>query len=193
MIEIPLYTGTQVQLTELDLEKDAPNIADWCQDPLVFQRVLKGKFHLPTVDEVKKAIEEAMKKAEESEACFYFAVRLIDEPQSLVGYTRVPYLFAMHQFAELALDFRDEETAKKIGLETLKLMLHYLYMEANFYKIESSIPSCEKTICELYEQAGFVKEVVGREAIYYDGEYVDEFVYGMTRPEYKAKYFEVRQ
>lgn len=193
MIEIPLYTGSQVQLTELDLEKDAPIIAGWCQDPLVFQRVLKGKFHLPTVDEVKKAIEEAMKKAEESEACFYFAVRLIDDPHSLLGYLRTPYLFAMHQFAELSMDYKDEETAKKYGPESLKLMLHYLYMEANFYKIESNMPSCEKALCDLYEQAGFVKEVVGREAIFVDGGYVDEFVYGMTRPEYKEKLYEVRQ
>lgn len=191
MIEIPLYTGKQVQLTELDLDKDAAKIADWCQNPRVFQRVLNGKFHLPTVDEVKKSIEETMKKLEESETCYFFAVRPLNDADQLLGFVRIPYLFAMHQFGLLRMDFEDEASARNYGLETLNLMLHYLFMEANFYKIESEVAASEIILSGLFEQAGFTKEVVGREAIFDNGAYVDEYVYGITRPEYKLLHGEV--
>ena len=193
MIETPLYTGKSVELTELDIEKDTPLLAEWCQDPLIYHRVLDGHFRAPSAAAVKKSIEEAMKKVEDTETWYFFVVREIDKPEDLVGFVRLITQFPMHQYAEIAFGFKDEETAQKFGAETLRLFLHYLFMEANFYKLEMGIAACEMTLGRLLEEAGFTRDVVGREAIFLNGEYVDEYLYGMTRPEYRQKNSEVRQ
>jgi RimJ/RimL family protein N-acetyltransferase len=188
-----MYTAKTVELTELDLEKDTPLLAEWCQDPMIYHRVLDGHFRAPSTAAVKKSIEEAMKKVEDTETWYFFAVREIEKPEDMVGFVRLINQFPMHQYAEITFGFKDEETAQKFGSETLQLFLHYLFMEANFYKLEMGIAACETTLGRLLEDTGFTRDVVGREAIFLNGEYVDEYLYGMTRPEYRKKNNEEKQ
>jgi len=192
MINTQLFKGNKIELTELDLDKDSPIIAEWTKDPCTFKRIMEGKYRLVSTAAVKKSLTETLKKSDERKDSFYFAVRTLDE-QKLVGFARFPIFAPMHQFAGLRLDFANDAALKDYGIETLGLMAYYGFMELNLFRIGTRVSACELEMMSLYEQFGFSKDIIRREANFHYGSYFDEIVFGMNQPLYKDLYTEVKQ
>jgi RimJ/RimL family protein N-acetyltransferase len=192
MINTQLFKGNKIEFTELDLEKDSPIIAEWTKDPCAFKRIMEGKYRLVSAAAVKKSLTETLKKSDERKDSFYFAVRTL-EAQDLVGFARFPVFVPIHQFASLRLDFANDGALKDYGAETLNLMAYYGFMELNLFRIDTRVSACELEMMSLYEQFGFSKDIIRREANFHYGSYFDEIVFGMNQPLYKDLYREVKQ
>lgn len=192
MINTQLFTGKKIELTELDLEKDSPIIAEWTKDPCTFKRIMDGKYRLVSAAAVKKSLTDTLKKSDERKDSFYFAVRTLGS-QELVGFTRFPVFIPIHQFASLRLDFATSPALKEYGAETLRLMTYYGFMELNLFRIGTRVSACENEMMSLYEQFGFTRDIVRREANFHYGSYFDEIIFGMNQPLYKDLYEEVKQ
>ncbi|MHC1739612.1 MAG: GNAT family N-acetyltransferase [Anaerolineaceae bacterium] len=185
MIGVSLFSGKTVELTAINIEKDAATLAKWTLRPAVFQRMVSGNYHAVTEAEMKKHLTEILKKAEEKRNSFYFTVRL-REDQKLIGYAQIPWFFQAHQAGQVYVDFGEESDLITYGDETLQLIVHYGFMEVNLYRLAAAIPAYETEMVELFERNGFLREVQRRDAVFHNGQYFDELEYAQLINEYKT-------
>jgi RimJ/RimL family protein N-acetyltransferase len=74
------------------------------------------------------------------------------------------------------------------GREALLLMLEYGFGILNLHRIELEVYSFNSRAAHLYESAGFVREGVRRQTLFYNHEYHDVVMLGMLESEYRERY-----
>ena len=185
MIGVSLFAGKKVELTAVEVEKDASALSKWVLRPSAFQHILTGNYHAVKESEMKKRLTDLLKKAEEKRSSYFFSVRTLSECK-LIGFAQIPWIFQSHQTGRIAVDFGSDDDLAAYGDETLQLLQHYAFMEVNLYHLSTSIPAYEAATISLYERNGFLLEVRRREANYHQGKYFDELDYAQLRPEFQA-------
>jgi RimJ/RimL family protein N-acetyltransferase len=191
MIGKSLFIGDQIELTALDPEKDAEALSTWSSDKEFVGQFLEGPFRQYPIYELKKKVKEILKKADENNRSYYFAVRKKEDP-TLVGLLRFGWIWPSQQVGRLFLDFGTEESRRLYGAEVLKMALRYAFMELSFHRLWAELPGNNLAKMELYEKAGFLREVQRREAVFFDGKYYDEITYSILKPEWKKSQVEVQ-
>ncbi|MFX1497952.1 MAG: GNAT family N-acetyltransferase [Promethearchaeota archaeon] len=76
---------------------------------------------------------------------------------------------------------------KGIGTEAVKLMLEYGFLELNLHKIYSNILVPNKSSLKVAERVGFIQEVVLREEIYLDDNFIDNIFITIFKDEWLQK------
>ena len=190
MLGKSLFVGEAIELSAINAEKDAAAFSKWAEDPAFARRFNFGHFRPIPEHEMKKKLEEQLKKAEEKRDAYLFTVRK-REGGDLIGFARISWMLSSHQVGGVYVDFGDPVDLDKYGNETLQLMLRYAFMEVNLHRVGVEFPAYETSMIALYEQNGFLREIQRREAVYHAGKYWDELVYALLKPEYKMKYEEV--
>lgn len=186
LITKQLFTGSQVELTELDAEKDAAAIAAWTMQPAFNRKLFRGTFKPRQAAEMKKKLQEMLKEADENKQAIYFAIRKIDSPD-LAGMLWFPWVDAQHQTAWLDMAFVEESDLAALGQDTLDLALYYAFMELSLNRLAVRMGADEPALMYLYEENGFIREVLRRENVFNQGRFLDEYVYAMLRTEWKEK------
>jgi RimJ/RimL family protein N-acetyltransferase len=184
MINRTLFMDGNIKLTALDPEKDAEALSRWTSSPSFVAHYFDGIFRPYMVSEIKKKWKEMLKKASESGSRYYFAVREKDS-DSLVGLIKIGWVSASNQATNLFLDLIDERSFELYAGIALKMALQYIFMELSLHRVSAYTSTNNEREIALYERAGFLRESQRRQAIYHDGNFYDELVYGLTRPEWK--------
>lgn len=73
-----------------------------------------------------------------------------------------------------------------LGTEATRLIVGYGIEELGLHRIELGVFAFNPRAQRAYEKAGFVVEGVLRDALYWDGEWVDSIVMSVLAPEWKA-------
>lgn len=183
MINRALFLNERIKFTALDPEKDAETLSRWTSSPSFVSHYFDGFFRPYMVSDVKKKMKEMLKKASESNSRYIFAIRESGNGR-LVGLVKIGYVSGSNQATNLVLDLEDGFFAQ-FAESALHLALQYIFMELSLHRVSATIPSHNEEEIALYEQAGFLRESQRRQAIYHDGKYYDELVYGLLRPEWK--------
>jgi RimJ/RimL family protein N-acetyltransferase len=184
MINRPLFTDGSIKLTALDPEEDAGVLSRWTNSPSFVSHYFDGFFRPYKVDEVKKKLKDVLKKASESNARYIFAVREADS-RKLFGLVKIGYISGSNQSTQLFLDLMEEESFEQYAGSVLAMVLRYIFMELSLHRVSVRIPSYDEKALSLFEGAGFLRETQRRQAIYHDGCFHDELVYGLLRPDWK--------
>jgi RimJ/RimL family protein N-acetyltransferase len=185
MNDTPLYEGRTIRLTPIDIEKDAPVIADWSYTPQVVSQIREGTANPMTLYEVGKVLETWRKAAEEGGHTFFFALRPSQE-ERLVGFLRLVNIQWVHGAGLFSLVIGDEHDWKTSAHEALGLALNYAFDELNLFRVTVRIPEDDYLAVNLFRRAQFFLEVRQRQAIFRDGHYIDRLSFGMLRPEWEA-------
>ncbi len=80
---------------------------------------------------------------------------------------------------------RKEYWGKGYGPEAKMLMLRYAFYDLNLRKIISEVYGSNQRSIRMQEKCGGVLEGILKEHIYIDGQYVDQFVFGFFKKDYK--------
>lgn len=190
MIGKSLYQGEMVDLSAIDAEKDAATFSKWSADPAFFRMMDEGFFHQITSFDVKKKLEERLKKADERHDTYYFAFRK-HESEELVGYAAFIWLRASHQVSAMHFYIADDDNWPTLGLEAFQKLLHFGFMELSLNRIEIIAPATHVKLIGLAEKNGFLREVQMREASFHEGKIVDRLVYGLLKSDFKKLQAEV--
>jgi RimJ/RimL family protein N-acetyltransferase len=86
-----------------------------------------------------------------------------------------------------------EHWRKGYASEAILLLLRYYFLELRYQKVNADVYSFNTASVRLHERLGFVQEGRLRRMIYTDGQYFDDFIFGMTAEEFAEKhsaYFE---
>lgn len=190
MISRTLFSDGAIKFTAIDPEKDAEILSAWSNSPVFLQHYFDGFFHPYMPGEISKKVKEMLKKANENRAQFYFALREV-EGNRLVGLVKLGYVVGANQSAWIAVDLPDAPVFQLYGKPALNLALDYAFLELSLHKLGVQLPACCTDEIALYEAAGFLRESQRRQAVFFEGHYYDELVYGLLRSEWKMRQQEV--
>lgn len=184
MIGNSLFTGNLVEMTSLNPEKDMDALSSWTADQEFVKEFLAGTFQSFAAFELKKVMTEKIKKADERNSAYYFALRPVGKPE-LIGLLTFGWLWGPQQCGRLFLFFEDNAALELYGREALQLGLRYAFMELSLHRLWTELSEHNPQKIHLFEKAGFLREVQRKEALFFDGKYFDQLDYAILKPEWK--------
>ncbi|MGI9016188.1 MAG: GNAT family N-acetyltransferase [Euzebya sp.] len=117
----------------------------------------------------------------------HFAIRLLDEHNSLVGTLGFTSIEWSNRVAELSITVPDPSRwGKGYGTEAISLAVEFGFEEMNLHRIQLSVFSYNTRALRAYERVGFVREGVLREYLARDGRRHDMIVLGLLAEEWRA-------
>jgi RimJ/RimL family protein N-acetyltransferase len=159
----PLFDGTKISLSALDLEKDAAILARWTHDPNYLQLMGQEPARPMTPGQLKKRIPEEDKPENQH---FRFAIRTLDENR-LVGVVALHWIEYSNGYAWLTLGIgAPQDRGKGYGREALRLILNFAFNELNLHRVNCWLGEYNVTAQHLLESQGFQLEVRSRQAIH---------------------------
>ena len=73
-----------------------------------------------------------------------------------------------------------------LGSEAVRLVLAHAFGTVGLHRIELDVYAFNPRAQAVYERAGFVREGVRRDALYWDGEYTDAITMAILAPDWRA-------
>jgi len=179
-----------IRLTLLDPGKNADLLADFAGSPSIVRHHLDGIFKPFAVSDIKDLAKEDLNMEGDENSAHYFAVHLV-ESGKLIGLLRVGDITSSHQTAWIDINMANDEVFSAHACDVLRLALRYGFAELGLYRVYVEIPSYSEAEITLYEAAGFLRETQRRQAVFYNGSYYDDLLYGLLRSEWMKKQQEV--
>ncbi|MDQ1644055.1 MAG: hypothetical protein QOJ50_239 [Cryptosporangiaceae bacterium] len=84
----------------------------------------------------------------------------------------------------LRRDYRD----RGLGGEAVRLVLAHAFGTVGLHRVELEVYAFNARAQAVYERAGFVREGVRRDALYWDGEYTDAITMAILAPDWHASH-----
>lgn len=94
-----------------------------------------------------------------------------------------------HRHAELSILIGDKEYwGKGYGSDAIIAFGHWYFNQKGAHRLWLTVLATNPRAQRAYEKVGFTREGTWREQVYMDGQWVDEYLYGLLRPEFNARY-----
>lgn len=147
-------------------------------------RRLTGTQHSFTLDGIRRYIEG--KSADESTVLLLIA---LSDTNEVIGDIVLQDIDRINRNANLriAID-SDEHMGKGYGPESIRLLLEYGFGILNLHRIELQVFAYNERAIKAYEKAGFSKEGVQRDILYYNHRYHDSILMSILEDEYRTMY-----
>jgi ribosomal-protein-alanine N-acetyltransferase len=167
-----LLEGNKVNLKlcsreDLDFFVDFWNNLDWYGD------------YEPLMEQMTKA--EAEKRFADTSDRAYFIIRKKDG-------TNIGLMVHLGQSSgaiTIGYAIEPSEHGKGYGTEALQLMVDYLFLAKETYRIKANTDPENRASQRILEKAGFKKEGVSRKSSFVRGQWRDEYNYAILRDEWK--------
>ncbi|HEY9860427.1 MAG TPA: GNAT family protein [Candidatus Obscuribacterales bacterium] len=190
MLSKTSLSGDRVRLTSW-MPQDLPALADWYQQS-DFLRLLDAQ---PAYPYSEAFLSQWLEERQKSNHAFIFAVRpTSSEPattatkDTLLGYVELDGILWNHQVSWISIAIGEEHWGHGYGFEAMQLALTFAFEELNLHRIQLTVFSYNDRAIALYEKLGFQREGVYREFVHRSGDRHDMYLYGLLRPEWKAKF-----
>jgi RimJ/RimL family protein N-acetyltransferase len=179
-----LFDGDLIYLDAFDPEKDGETEAKWTNDP-AFVWPLEGEPAKPLSAAQMKKRREKEKDDEKAKRLLHFVIRS-REGDRLLGFARLQWLELTNGAGHLRLYIGDPADRNKgYGSEALRLILRYAFEELNLYRLSISVAAYNEGAIRFFARAGFVTEVVRRQALHRNGRRWDLLMMGLLKEEWK--------
>ena len=129
--------------------------------------------------------ERAPRKTDEGldvEAAAARAEQAVDER---VGLVALPWVFEDTQSAFLMYWITPEHRGNGYATAATELLLDYVFRECGFHKIAAYVHEENDASAALLESLGFQREGVLRQEVFIDGEWIDQYRYGMLAGQWR--------
>jgi RimJ/RimL family protein N-acetyltransferase len=185
-IERSLFQGEHINITQLDVEKDAEVISAWTHDAETM-RLCELKAVKPYSPwKIKKVLEAMEREVEDKQRVYLFAIHS-QADKRLVGLVLIDAIDWAHGSGRIRLLIGDKQDHRKgYAKETLAMMLHYSFAELNLHRLQAVIPEYNQVALGLFTKAGFAEEVRQRQAINRFGQRWDMISMGILKFEWQA-------
>ncbi|MGO4346680.1 GNAT family N-acetyltransferase [Paenibacillus sp. MCAF9] len=168
----------RIYLRKLE-ELDAPIMLANTTDEEI--RYMTGTKHNFTLEQIQAHIYNI----NNDPSRYDFAICLKDDDQ-MIGELSISDIDEENKKAGFRITMNSIKlTGKGYGTEALKIVLRFVFEELNLNRLELEVFSHNLRGIRAYEKAGFVKEGVLRESLYYGGTYSDEIIMAIIKKDYK--------
>ncbi|GAA5913033.1 hypothetical protein JCM6882_005542 [Rhodosporidiobolus microsporus] len=114
--------------------------------------------------------------------------RTLEEEEIAVGWACLSQRFpgSSHLNANFGLSLHPKHQGKGYGKEIMEWLLEMAFQRFNLHRIEGEVFSWNEPAIKIYKSCGFVQEGRRREAMYQEGEYRDDLIFGLLKHEWRA-------
>ncbi|MGD2177465.1 MAG: GNAT family protein [Anaerolineae bacterium] len=177
-----LLRGRRVQLTALS-EEDAPTIARWDGDSQ-FLRLYGAR---PARPRSEAGIAEWLKGLRDDDRTVALGIRPLDSDE-LLGTLELDGILWPHRVCGISVAIGDRQHwGQGYGYEAAELGLTFAFDEMNLHRVTGTVFSYNERSIAMVERLGFRREGTFREFLERDGKRHDMLLYGLLRPEWKAR------
>ncbi len=171
--------GKKITLRPFRLE-DADPLWDSLESDLTNK--LTGTHATFTRDMIDNYITKQVKADDDDRASFIIAV---GNDLRAVGEVVINDIDHDNHSANIRISlFYEQDFNKGYGTEAMRLMVDYGFKTLNLHRIELGVYAFNPRAIRVYEKIGFKQEGILRDALYWDGEYVDEITMSILAHEW---------
>lgn len=165
-----------------ELQKDdIPILNNWRNNPELIS-CLGAPFRYINQDVDYAWFDSYMKNRN---TCVRCAIIRDEEFIGLVSLVNIDHL---NQTAEFHIMIgNSDEKRKGAGAFATKEILSHAFMNLNLQRVELTVLETNKAAISFYEEIGFVREGVKRNAKYKQGKFVDMYMYAILRSEFTSQ------
>lgn len=122
-----------------------------------------------------------------------FIIALPDDDRAL-GEVVLNDIDRDNQCANIRIAFFDETQVNKgYGTEAMRLMVDYGFKQLGLHRISLGVYAFNPRAIRVYEKIGFQREGVLRDALHWQGEYIDEVIMSILAHEWQALSTDVQE
>jgi RimJ/RimL family protein N-acetyltransferase len=162
---------------------DLPLLLQWLNDPQLMRHWAQPA---PIVTEEQLARDLAGRFARFDTAGYFMIER---EDGTPIGRIEFEQLDDRSRSAEVMILIGDAAArGKGYGTEAMVALLRYLFHQRNLHRVYLTVLAWNIAAQRSYAKVGFVVEGRLRDDLYFDGKFHDQFVMGILREEFDAKW-----
>jgi RimJ/RimL family protein N-acetyltransferase len=186
-MQIQLFEGQRIRLTEIDYDKDYEIESRWTHDS-GFMRLLEfGPVYPLSPAQIKKRYEALEKQAREEKNLFHFRVRSREDDR-LVGLASIEWIEWTNGNGFLKFGIGSaQDRSQGLGTETLQILLRYAFDELNLYRLTAMVQEYNQAAIALLHKAGFMEEVRRRQCLLRDNRRWDLINFGLLQSEWREQ------
>lgn len=177
-----MINGERIRFRGME-RSDLPRFVDWVNDSDVRRGI--SSFLPMSMAREERWFEDMLKKPIEEHP---FAMEIRDgEKWVLAGSVGLMHIDWISRKAEIGIMIGEKRYWNKgYGTEAMRLILQHGFETLNLHRLYLRVFSDNLGAIRAYEKAGFVHEARMREAHFADGEYKDDLMMSLLRPEWDA-------
>ncbi|MED1666378.1 GNAT family N-acetyltransferase [Brevibacillus laterosporus] len=176
-----LFQSARIYLRKMTAD-DVTIYHTWRNDMEVM-RTTNPAIDLCTLDNTQEFVNQVILGSSASKS-YMIIDKESETPIGIVSLIQIDY---KNRNAECIIDIGEKAYwGKGYGMEALKLLLDYAFLELNLHRVSLRVFSFNKKAIALYERMAFKHEGISREYIFRDGKWSDVFHMGILQREYVA-------
>jgi RimJ/RimL family protein N-acetyltransferase len=176
------WQGEKVRLRPLRTEDAEQGFIDSLDSPS--RQVLQAGIELPTSIELQRSSLEKYVGCKNADGVILFAIETLEGVN--VGRISLHSRDEKNGHFSFGISIRREHRRNGYAEEAIRILLRYGFRERRYQKCNSACVHTNDGSLALHEKLGFVEEGRRRRAVFFNGEYHDDVLYGMTREEFEA-------
>ncbi len=177
---VPILTGDRIYLRPVQEADATDTYVKWLNDPETTRYLESGRMQ-ETVDSIKAYI----RRYHARENALFLAI-ILKEGALHIGNIKLEPINWVHKEALLGIMIGDPRArGKGIGMETIRLVLNYAFDVLELHRVGLGVTSDNLQAISCYENLGFQREGIIREAISRKNGFVDRIWMGLLRKEYR--------
>ncbi|WP_203230274.1 GNAT family N-acetyltransferase [Segeticoccus rhizosphaerae] len=167
--------GDRVRLRELR-DADLAPLQAWWRDPEV------AVFNNQVKPQPDALVEEMLRGWSRNDAAGSAAFCIETLDCELVGHAALFGAEAQNRCATFGIFLDPARQGQGLGSDATRLMVRYGFETLGLHRIELSVNALNTRAVAAYEKAGFVREGLLREKLYYAGAFRDQAIMGVLAP-----------
>ncbi len=176
---ITFIEGERIELLPLNPENVKIH-ARWANDPKT--RLYTQNVFPVSHEDLKKRLDQTQERPKRD---IFFEI-YHKELDKIVGFVEFHNINYINHAANLSVVIGEKEIwGNNLGTEAAKQMIKYGFEELNLVKITASTLKPNKGACRMLEKIGMKLELVLKNQTYFDGMYVDELNFCISREEWE--------
>lgn len=180
-----LLEGRLVRLATSEPAELGAAFARWERDSEYHRLLDNDPSHLWSARQYQAWQEQD--QASESLTQFTFSIRTLAEDR-LIGFIGMGGFEWNHRASWVGIGLGErQDWGKGYGTDAMQIMLRYAFQELNLFRVTLGVFSYNPRAIRSYEKAGFTIEGRVRQIVAREGQYWDEVVMGILRPEWEAR------
>lgn len=171
-------TGERIYLRPVRTSDVNETYCRWMNDPQT-NRYLESRFSKHSIASLKAYVAE---KEDDGQNAF-FAI-ILKEGDRHIGNIKLGPVDEHHRSGDIGILIGEKDCrGKGYGAEAIRLIVRYAFERLGLHKVTAGCYAPNKGSIAAFQKAGFAIEGVRKSHCYCDGEYVDDILLGLVRPE----------
>jgi len=179
-----LFESEHLILTGYEPERDAARDAEFtCNLDYAWAMDVDGIPHPLSSFEVKKLLEEALKKSDETKNCYFYSIRN-KEGSLFIGTVAFPWISWKNRDGFFQVSIGDQAEDNLYFDEALHMTLRYAFEELGLNHTVTRLGGHDDTRLIRLEKAGMTLEVRQRQMHFRGGKMWERWLVGMSREDW---------